>query len=146
MVGLVSHFTLQPVPHVVEPHARQLSVVLLKNVADSVEPLVELVQQRLVLGVIGPLCHHVHVVEGEELELGTNEVVLAGLSGHYVRQLEAIPHLGGPVQTDPQQAEEEHNDNHLKTEDGASSVNSLQREGTATACTNLLLIISACSK
>ncbi len=108
-----------------KPHAGQLSVVLFQHVANSVEPLVELVQQRLVLGVVGPLRHHIHVVEGEELELGTDEVVLAGLSGHDVCQLESIPHLGGPIQTDSQQAEEEHNHNHLETEDGASSINVL---------------------
>lgn len=57
----------------------------------------ELVQQRLFLGVICTLRHHIHVVEGEELELGADEVILAGLSGHDVRQLQAVPHLGGPV-------------------------------------------------
>ncbi len=106
-----------------KPHAGQLSIVLLQHVANSVEPLVELVQQRLFLGVISPLRHHIHVVEGEELELGTDEVVLAGLSGHDVCQLQAVPHLGGPVQTDSQQAEEQHNHNHLETDDGASSIN-----------------------
>lgn len=80
-----------------EPHARQLSVVLLQDVADSVEPLVELVQEGLLLGVVRPLRHHVHVVEGEELELGADEVVLAGLPGYDVCQLQAVPHLGGPV-------------------------------------------------
>lgn len=90
-------FTLQPVPQVVKPHARQLSVVLLQHIANGVEPLVELMQQRLVLGIISVLRHHIHVVEGEELELGTDEVILAGLSGHDVRQLQTIPHLGGPV-------------------------------------------------
>lgn len=88
---------MQPVPQVVKPHAGQLSVVVLQDVADRVEPLVELVQQRLVLGVISPLRHHVHVIEGEEFELGADEVVLAGVSGHDVRQLQAIPHLGGPI-------------------------------------------------
>lgn len=90
-------FTLQPVPQVVKPHARQLSVVLLQHIANGVEPLVELMQQRLVLGIISVLRHHIHVVEGEELELGTDEVILAGLSGHDVRQLQTIPHLGGPI-------------------------------------------------
>jgi len=99
----------------VEPHTGQLPVVLLQHVADGVEPLVELVQQRLLLGVIGPLRHQVHVVEGEELELGTDEVVLAGLSGHDVRQLQAVPHLGGAVETDDQQDEEQHNHHHLNT-------------------------------
>lgn len=80
-----------------KPHARQLSVVLLQHIANGVEPLVELMQQRLVLGIISVLRHHIHVVEGEELELGTDEVILAGLSGHDVRQLQTIPHLGGPV-------------------------------------------------
>lgn len=89
--------TLQPVSQVVKPHAGQLSVVLLQHIADRVEPLVELVQQRLVVGVVGPLRHHVHVVEGKEFELGTDEVVLAGVSGHDVRQLQPIPHLGGPI-------------------------------------------------
>lgn len=84
-------------------------------------------QQRLVLGIIGPLRHHIHVVEGEELELRADEVVLAGISGHDVRQLQAIPHLGGPIQTDSQQAEEEHNNNHLQEEDGATSADSYQR-------------------
>lgn len=97
-----------------KPHAGQLSVVLLQHVANSVEPLVELVQQRLLLGIISPLRHHIHVVEGEELELGADEVVLAGFSGHNVRQLQTVPHLGGPVQTDAQQAEEQHDYNHLE--------------------------------
>lgn len=114
MVIIKLNFTLQPFPEVVKPHTGQLPVVLLQHVADGVEPLVELVQQRLFLGVIGPLCHHVHVVEGEELELGPDEVVLAGLSGHNVRQLQAIPHLGGPVEADDQQAEEQHNHHHLE--------------------------------
>lgn len=89
--------TLQPVPEVLKPHVRQLSRVLLQHVANSVEPLVELVQQRLLLSIVRLLCHHVHVVEGEKLELGTDEVILARLPGHDVRQLQAIPHLGGPV-------------------------------------------------
>lgn len=80
-----------------QPHAGQLSIVLLQHIADRVEPLMELVQQRLVLGVICPLGHHIHVVEGEEFELGADEVVFAGVSGHDVRQFQAIPHLGGPV-------------------------------------------------
>lgn len=78
-------FTLQPVPQVVQPHAGQLSIVFLQHIADRVEPLVELVEQRLVLGIICPLCHHIHVVEGKESELGADEVVLAGVSGHDVR-------------------------------------------------------------
>lgn len=90
-------FTLQPVPQVMQPHAGQLSIVFLQHIADRVEPLVEMVQQGLVLGVICPLCHHIHVVEGKEFELGADEVVLAGVSGHDVRQFQAIPHLGGPV-------------------------------------------------
>lgn len=98
MVILIKlHFTLQPVPEEVKPHAGQLSIVLLQHVANSVEPLVELVQQRLFLGIISPLCHHIHVVEREELELGADEVILAGFSGYDVRQFEAIPHLGGPI-------------------------------------------------
>ena len=109
-------FTLQPVPEIVKPHAGQLTVVLLQYVANSVEPLVKLVQQWLDLGIICPLRHHIHVVEGEELELGTDEVILAGLSGYDVCQLQAIPHLSGPVQTDSQQAEEQYNHNHLESE------------------------------
>lgn len=97
-----------------KPHEGQLAVVLLQDVANAVEPLVKLMQQQLVLGVIGPLSHHIHVVEGEVLELGTNEVVLAGLSGYNVCQLQAISNLGGPVQTDSQQAEEDHNHKHLE--------------------------------
>lgn len=130
-------FTLQPVPEVVKPHVGQLSVVLLQHVANGVEPLVELVQQRLVEGVVGTLRHHVHVVEGEELELGPDEVILAGVSWHDVRQLQAVPHLGGPVQTDSQQAQEEHDHNHLRTQHGSHSINSLfRRDGkTAPACT-----------
>lgn len=100
------NFTLQPVPEEVEPHAGKLAVVLLQHVANGVEPLVELVQERLALGVLSPLSHHVHVVEWEELELSADEVVLAGLSGHYVRQLQAVTHLGGPIETDSQQAQE----------------------------------------
>lgn len=128
---------MQPVPEVVKPHAGQLSVVLLQHVANGVEPLVELVQQRLAEGVVGPLRHHVHVVEGEELELGPDEVVLAGVSGHDVRQFQAIPHLGGPVQTDSQQAQEEHDHDHLRTQHGTHSINSLfLRDGKAApACT-----------
>lgn len=79
------------------PHAGELSVVLPQDVAYSVEPLVELVQQRLDLGIIGPLRYHIHVVEGEELELRTDEVILAGLPRHDVGQLQTVPHLGGPV-------------------------------------------------
>lgn len=128
---------MQPVPEVVKPHAGQLSVVLLQHVANGVEPLVELVQQRLVVGVVGPLRHHVHIVEGEELKLGPDEVVFAGVPGHDVRQLQAVPHLGGPVQTDTQQAQEEHNHDHLRTQHGTHSINSLfRRDGkTAPACT-----------
>lgn len=96
-LDIKSNFTLQPVPEVVQPHEGQLAVVLLQDVANAGEPLVKLVQQRLNLGVIGPLGHDVHVVEGEELELGADEVVLAGLPGHDVRQLQAISNLGGPV-------------------------------------------------
>lgn len=80
-----------------QPHVRQLPVVLLEHVANGVEPLVQLVQQSLLLGVVGPLCHHVHVVEGEELELGADEVILAGLPGYNVGQLQTVPDLGGPV-------------------------------------------------
>lgn len=133
---------MQPVPEVVKPHAGQLSVVLLQHVANGVEPLVELVQQRLVVGVVGPLRHHVHIVEGEELKLGPDEVVLAGVSGHDVRQLQAIPHLGGPVQTDSQQAQEEHDHDHLRTQHGTHSINSLFRRNgkTAPACTTVCAI------
>lgn len=131
-----------------KPHARQLSVVLFQHIANSVEPLVELVQQRLVLGVVGPLCHHIHVVEGEELELGTDEVVLAGLSGHDVCQLQAIPHLGGPVQTDSQQAEEQHNHNHLEAEDGSfiNQRTAHSDDRTVSACINYCLSHAANSE
>lgn len=90
-------FTLQPVPEVMKPHARQLSIFLLQHVANGVEPLVELVKQWLVLGIIGALCYHIHVVEGEELELGAEKVVLACLPWYNICQLQAVPHLGGPV-------------------------------------------------
>lgn len=90
-------FTLQPVPEVVQPHERELSAVLLQDVAHSVEPLVQLVQQRLDLCVVSLLRYHIHVVEGEELELCADEVILAGLPRHNVGQLQTVPHLGGPV-------------------------------------------------
>lgn len=124
---------MQPVPEVVKPHAGQLSVVLLQHIANGVEPLVELMQQRLLVGVVGPLRHHVHVVEGEELKLGPDEVVLAGVSGHDVCQLQAVPHLGGPVQTDSQQAQEEHDHNHLRTQHGTHSINGKTAPGCTTA-------------
>lgn len=99
-----------------QPHARQLAVVLFQHVVNGMKPLVKLVQELLVFGVISSLRNHVHVVEGEELELGADEVILAGLPRYDVRQLQAVPHLGGPVQTDSKQAEEQNNHNHLQSE------------------------------
>ena len=105
--------TLQPVTEVVQPHQGQLAVVLTQDVLDCAKALVHLIEQLLGLGVVRLLRHHVHVVEGEVLELSTQEVVLGRLSRHDVRQLQTVPHTGGPVQADAEQGQEQEDHHRL---------------------------------
>lgn len=91
---------MQPVTEVVEPHEWQLALLVTKHIFDGAEALVKLIKQRLGLGIICPLCHHIHAVEGEVVELCTQEVVLSRLTWYDVGQLQAISHSCGAIQTD----------------------------------------------
>lgn len=105
--------TLQPVPEKMQPHARQLAVVFAQHVLDRLKAAVQIVEEALRPWVVGPLRHHVHVVEGEVLELGAQEVVLAGLAWHDVGELQAVADACGAVQAHAQQAQEQEDHNPL---------------------------------
>ena len=91
-----------------QPHAGQLVVAVSDHVSDGVEGVVQLDQQPLRPGVIESVHgHQVHVVEGEVLELGIDEIILLGVARHNVGQVEAVVHHGGPVQAEAQEAQEE---------------------------------------
>lgn len=95
--------TSQPVLEVVQPHAGQLVVAVSDHVSDGVEGVVQLNQQPLRSGVVEPIhCHQVHVVEGKVLELCIDEVILLGVTGHDIGQIETVVHHGGPVEAEAQ--------------------------------------------
>ena len=109
----VTSLTFQPITEQVQPHARQPPVVLAQHVLDRLEAAMQLVEEPLQAGVVGPLRHHVHVVEGEVLELRAQEVVLAGLARHDVGELQAVADTRGAVQAHAQQAQEQDDHHHL---------------------------------
>lgn len=68
-----------------QPHPGQLPVAFSDHIFHRVEGVVKLDQQPLRPRIIKPIHgDQVHVVEGEILELGVNEVILLGVTWHDV--------------------------------------------------------------